>query len=67
MRGRRSHKTRDERITDLQQAINRSSFTGLEVLQILVDWLQWEKIEVSVGHHIKHEFTGTTKLLSERD
>jgi len=57
MRGRRSTKTREERILDLQVAINRSSFTGLEVLQILVDWLKWSQVEVSIGPRIKQTIT----------
>jgi hypothetical protein len=59
MRGRRSTKNRDERIAALQVAINRSGFTGLEVLQILVDWLKWSRITASLSGGVEHTITGS--------
>lgn len=38
MAGRRTTKTRADRIDDLQKAINRSGLMYVELMQMLVDW-----------------------------
>lgn len=41
MKGRRSTKTREERIEDLKSACNRSGLTGFEIVEVLVTWYGW--------------------------
>ena len=36
--GRRSTRTREQRIEQLKRDVNRSGLTGEEIFQILVDW-----------------------------
>lgn len=38
MKGRRSTRTKEQRIEQLKHDMNRSGFTGEEIVQIIVDW-----------------------------
>ena len=50
MRGRRAkYRTAYERETELKKAINRLGFSEFELLQVLVNWYQWDYCRVSVG------------------
>jgi hypothetical protein len=57
MRGRRSKKNREERENDLQVAINRSSLTGPEVIQMLVNWLGWRKVTIEISDTVTQVVT----------
>jgi hypothetical protein len=50
--GRRTTKTKRQRIQDFQIACNRSGFTGLELLQIMVDWQGWRSIVIRVTDNV---------------
>ena len=61
MAGRRSKKTREERIADLQLAINRSGLIGVEVVQMMVDWQHWKRVTVEAGNGMKFDISPTEK------
>jgi len=56
--GRRSNKTPEERTIDLIQAIQRSGFTGQEIVQILADWYEWQHVKINATDNVTHEITG---------
>lgn len=46
MKGRRITKDAQQRTEDLRAYFQRSGFTGMELLQIMVDWYGWREVTV---------------------
>ncbi len=61
-RGRRISRTKEQRVEDLQKAINRTGFSGLEVVQMLVDWYSsWQAVEIRFKSSTTFTITPTEK------
>jgi hypothetical protein len=59
--GRRSTRTREQRIEQLKKDVIRSGFTGQEILQILVDWHGYREVIVRLQAEIAVVISNSTR------
>lgn len=52
MAGRPITKSKQRRIEDFKKACQRSGFTGLELMQVMVDWYGWRSATLNVTDNV---------------